>query len=127
MIKKRSSNKSFGLLFFIIFLIIGLWPLLKSNTVNVGFLILSIPFLILGLLNSSFLTPLNIAWTELGEILGRFITPIIIFLIYFIFLTPISIIVRMFGKDLIGLKFSKESKSYWVKRKKGLGSMKKQF
>lgn len=127
MIKKRSSNRSFGLLFFIIFLIIGLWPLLKNNTVNVTFLIFSIPFLILGFLNSSLLTSLNIAWTKLGEILGKLIAPIIMFLIYFIFLTPISILVRIFGKDLIGLKISKKSKSYWIKRKKDLGSMKKQF
>ncbi len=127
MIKKKNSNRSFGLLFFIIFLIIGLWPLLNSNNVNIVFLIFSIPFLILGILNSSFLTPLNNAWIKLGELLGKIIAPIIMFLIYFIFLTPISIFVRIFGKDLLGLKISKKSESYWLKRKKDLGSMNRQF
>tara|TARA_B100000963_G_scaffold355235_1_gene373087 strand:- start:118 stop:501 length:384 start_codon:yes stop_codon:yes gene_type:complete len=127
MIKKKNSNRSFGLLFFIVFLIIGLWPLLNSNNVNIVFLIFSIPFLILGILNSSFLTPLNNAWIKLGELLGKIIAPIIMFLIYFIFLTPISIFVRIFGKDLLGLKISKKSESYWLKRKKDLGSMNRQF
>tara|TARA_B000000557_G_scaffold214601_1_gene181101 strand:+ start:324 stop:704 length:381 start_codon:yes stop_codon:yes gene_type:complete len=125
--KSQSSNKSFGLLFFIVFLIIGLWPLKNGESINFYFITASIIFLLLGLINSKLLTPLNKSWIKLGEILGIIIAPIIMALVYFVILTPISIIVRIFGKDLLNLKFLKEKESYWIKRKKSLGSMKKQF
>ena len=91
------------------------------------FLILSLPFLILGLLNSKLLTPLNKAWIKLGELLGTIIAPIVMAFVFFVILTPISLIVRLFGKDLLGLKFTKKIKTYWTNRKKDIGSMKKQF
>ncbi len=125
--KFQSSNKSFGLLFFVVFLIIGLWPLKNGESLNFYFIIASVVFLILGLLNSKLLSPLNKSWIKLGEILGIIIAPIVMALVYFVILTPISIIVRVFGKDLLGLKFLKEKETYWIKRKKNLGSMKKQF
>ena len=125
--KSQSSNKSFGLLFFVVFLIIGLWPLKNGESFNYYFIIASVVFLILGLLNSKLLSPLNKSWIKLGEILGIIIAPIVMALVYFAILTPISIIVRVFGKDLLGLKFLKEKETYWIKRKKSLGSMKKQF
>ena len=125
--KSQSSNKSFGLLFFVVFLIIGLWPLKNGESLNFYFIIASVVFLILGLLNSKLLSPLNKSWIKLGEILGIIIAPIVMALVYFAILTPISIIVRVFGKDLLGLKFFKEKETYWIKRKKNLGSMKKQF
>jgi hypothetical protein len=89
--------------------------------------VVSAIFLILGLINSKLLSPLNKLWIKIGEILGIIIAPIVMGLIYFIILTPISFIVRIFGKDLLGLKFVKKKESYWIKRKKNLGSMKKQF
>ena len=125
--KSQSSNKSFGLLFFVVFLIIGLWPLKNGESFNYYFIIASVVFLILGLLNSKLLSPLNKSWIKLGEILGIIIAPIVMALVYFVILTPISIIVRVFGKDLLGLKFLKEKETYWINRKKNLGSMKKQF
>ena len=125
--KSQSSNKSFGLLFFVVFLIIGLWPLKNGESLNFYFIIASVVFLILGLVNSKLLSPLNKSWIKLGEILGIIIAPIVMALVYFAILTPISIIVRVFGKDLLGLKFLKEKETYWIKRKKNLGSMKKQF
>tara|TARA_B100000575_G_scaffold263351_1_gene238439 strand:- start:21 stop:401 length:381 start_codon:yes stop_codon:yes gene_type:complete len=125
--KSQSSNKSFGLLFFVVFLIIGLWPLKNGESINYYFIIASVVFLILGLLNSKLLSPLNKSWIKLGEILGIIIAPIVMAFVYFAILTPISIIVRVFGKDLLGLKFLKEKETYWIKRKKNLGSMKKQF
>jgi len=125
--KSQSSNKSFGLLFFVVFLILGLWPLKNGENLNLYFITTSAVFLILGLLNSKLLSPLNKTWIKLGEILGIIIAPIVMALVYFVILTPVSIIVRVFGKDLIGLKFSKEKETYWIKRKKILGSMKKQF
>ena len=125
--KSQSSNKSFGLLFFVIFLIIGLWPLKNGENLNFYFITASLIFLILGLINSKLLSPLNKSWIKLGEILGIIIAPIVMALVYFVILTPVSFIVRIFGKDLLNLKLLKEKETYWIKRKKTLGSMKKQF
>ena len=125
--KSQSSNKSFGLIFFVVFLIIGLWPLKNGENLNFYFIITSIIFLILGLVNSKLLTPLNKSWIKLGEILGILIAPIVMALVYFVILTPVSFIVRIFGKDLLSLKLLKEKETYWIERKKSLGSMRKQF
>ena len=125
--KSNSSNRSFGLLFFIVFLSVGLWPLTKSESLNIYLLFISLIFLILSLINSKLLSPLNKTWVKFGEILGKIIAPIVISLIYFVVLTPISLVVRTFGKDLLGLRYSKKQDTYWIKRKKNLGSMKKQF
>ena len=125
--KSQSSNKSFGLLFFVVFLIVGLWPLKNGENLNFYFITTSIIFLILGLINSKLLTPLNKSWIKLGEILGIIIAPIVMALVYFVILTPVSLIVRIFGKDLLSLKLLKEKETYWIERKKSLGSMKKQF
>ena len=124
---KKSSNKSFGILFFVVFLGLGLWPLTNDNNPNIYLIIISIIFLILGLLNSKLLSPLNSFWIKFGELLGKIIAPMVMAIIYFLILTPISLMVRLFGKDLLGLKFSKQLKTYWMKRKKDLGSMDKQF
>ncbi len=125
--KQKNQNRSFGLLFFIVFLVIALWPLTKKGEINFYLISIALIFLVLGLLNSKILSPFNKAWIKLGEILGRFIAPIVMAIVYFLILTPISLLVRLFGKDLIGMKFSNDIKSYWVKRKKNLGSMDKQF
>ena len=125
--KSQSSNRSFGILFFIVFLILSLWPLKNGNNLNLYFLISSGIFLILGAINSKLLTPLNKTWIKFGEILGLIIAPIVMSLVYFVILTPVSLIVRLFGKDLLGLKFIKENETYWIKRKKNLTSMDKQF
>ena len=124
---KKSSNKSFGILFFVVFLGLGLWPLTNDNNPNIYLIIISIIFLILGLLNSKLLSPLNSFWIKFGELLGKIIAPMVMAIIYFLILTPISLMVRLFGKDLLGLKFTKQIKTYWIKRKKDLGSMNKQF
>ena len=125
--KSQSSNRSFGLLFFIVFLTIGLWPLKNGDNLNLYFSITSLIFLILGLVNSKLLSPLNKAWIKFGEILGLIIAPIVMAFIYFIFLTPVSLVVRVFGKDLLRVKFNKKIDSYWIKRKKNLSPMNKQF
>ena len=125
--KSQSSNRSFGLLFFIVFIVVGLWPVIKGETANIYLILISLFFLIFGLINSKILSPFNKAWIKLGEILGLIIAPIIMALVYFIILTPISLILRLFGKDLLGLKFLKKQDTYWIKRVKKLGTMKKQF
>tara|TARA_B100001989_G_C24263663_1_gene328159 strand:- start:193 stop:573 length:381 start_codon:yes stop_codon:yes gene_type:complete len=125
--RRTSSNKSFGILFFIVFLGIGLWPITNDDNLNTYLIIISIIFLILGILDSKLLSPLNSLWIKFGELLGKIIAPVVMAIIYFFILTPISLIVRLFGKDLLGLKFTKQLKSYWIERKKDLGSMDKQF
>ena len=124
---KKSNNRSFGILFFIVFLILGLYPTLKGNSPNIYLISISIPFIILGIINSKILTPFNNAWIKLGEILGMIIAPIVMAIIYFFILTPISLIVRIFGKDLLSIKFNKQVNTYWINRKKNINSMKKQF
>ena len=124
---KKSSNRSFGILFFLVFLGFGLWPLTKEMSPNIYLIIISVIFLILGLLNSKLLSPLNNLWIKFGEILGKVIAPIVMAVVYFLILTPISLLVRLFGKDLIEMKFNNNVKSYWIKRKKDLGTMDKQF
>ena len=124
---KKSSNRSFGILFFLFFLGFGLWPLTNEMSPNIYIIIISIVFQVLGLLNSKMLSPLNEIWIKFGEILGRIIAPLIMALVYFLILTPISLLVRAFGKDLLGLKYSKQQNSYWIKRKKEISTMDKQF
>ena len=125
--KHQNSNRSFGVIFFIVFLVLGLWPLKNSGNPNLYIIGISGIFLVLGILNSKILSPFNKAWIKLGEFLGTIIAPIVMALIYFVVLTPISLIVRIFGKDLLELNFLKKKETYWIKRKKNLGPMKKQF
>jgi len=126
--KKKSinSNKSFGILFFVVFFLYGIWPILSSNEIRIWSLSMGIIFLILGLLNSKLLTPFHNLWLKLGTLLGRIVSPIVMFLVYFVFITPLAVIIRLFGKDLLRTKFNK-SPSYWIKRGKNIGTMKKQF
>ena len=123
---KISSNKSFGIVFAIVFFLIGLWPIIKSNDIRIWSLILSIIFLILGLMNSSILTPLNKIWFRFGIFLGNFIAPVVMGIIFFFVVTPIGLIMRLLGRDLIKLKKNNEN-SYWIEKKDAESSMRKQF
>tara|TARA_Y100000817_G_scaffold107860_1_gene84437 strand:+ start:168 stop:545 length:378 start_codon:yes stop_codon:yes gene_type:complete len=123
---KISSNRSFGILFSIVFAIIAFWPTINGNPLRLWSIPISVIFLVLGLLNSKLLNPLNIVWVKFGELLGRIIAPIVMAIIYFIIVTPIGLFMRLIGKDLLNIKFSK-SNTYWIKREKKVGSMKKQF
>tara|TARA_Y100000758_G_scaffold46398_1_gene29782 strand:- start:590 stop:973 length:384 start_codon:yes stop_codon:yes gene_type:complete len=126
--KKKSinSNKSFGILFFVVFFLYGIWPILSSNEIRIWSLSMGIIFLILGLLNSKLLTPFHNLWLKFGTLLGRIVSPIVMFLVYFVFITPLAVIIRLLGKDLLRKKFNKLP-SYWIKREKNIGTMKKQF
>ena len=123
---KNKKNKQFGYLFFLIFLIIGLWPLLNSEKINLFFIFISSIFLILTLINSRILTPLSNLWIKFGELLGKVIAPIVMGFVFFLILTPISLLLRIFKKDLLMLNYKSDA-SYWIKRDKDIGSMKKQF
>ena len=124
--EKIGSNRSFGLVFFIVFLLISIWPLLDEQSLRFWSLIVSLIFLFLGLLNSKLLSPLNLIWTKFGNFLGKIIAPIIMGIVYFLVLTPIGLLMRLGGKDLLMIKFSK-CKSNWIKRKDNIGTMKRQF
>ena len=124
--EKISSNRSFGILFCIVFALIAAWPAMYEGQLRIWPIPISFIFLVLGLLNSKLLTPLNLAWIKFGELLGRIIAPIVMAIIYFIIITPIGLFMRLIGKDLLNTKFSKDN-SYWIKREKNIGSMKRQF
>ena len=123
---KISSNRSFGIVFFIVFLIIAIYPLINNADLRIWSLVISIIFLILGLINSKFLTPLNKLWFKFGLLLGRLISPIIMGIIFFFVVTPIGLILRIFGKDVLNLK-KNNSKSYWIKKNGPISKMKNQF
>lgn len=123
---KVSSNKSFGIVFFLFFFIVSIWPLFKNEDVRIWSLIISIIFLVLGLLNSSVLTPLNKIWFKFGILLGNFVSPIVMGIVFFGIVTPTSFIMRLLGKNLLGLKKSKKD-TYWIERSKIKSKMTNQF
>ena len=120
------SNRSFGIVFFIFFLLIALWPLLNNHEIRLWSLIISLIFLILGILNSRLLSPLNKLWMKFGLLLGRIISPIIMGIIYFFVVTPTGLIMKIFRKDLLSLKRNDE-KSYWIEKNDEKSNMKNQF
>jgi len=124
---KMGSNKSFGIVFSVVFLIIGLWPLKSGNTIIIWAILISIVFFILGLMNSKLLSPLNKIWFKFGLTLGSLIAPIVVGIVYFLVVTPIGIVMRILGKDLLNQKFNKKIKTYWIKRDILIGTMKRQF
>ena len=124
---KISSNRSFGIVFFIVFLFIALYPITYSEDIRMWSLIISFIFIILGLLNSKILTPLNKLWFKFGVILGKIISPIIMGIIFFLVVTPIGLIMKVLGKDLLRLKFNKKDNTYWIEKNGPKSKMKNQF
>ena len=124
--RKINTNRGFGIVFFIVFLIISFWPSIEGQSLRIWSLAVALIFLVLGLLNSKILSPFNLIWIKFGETLGRIIAPIAMSIVYFIIITPIGLFMRLIGKDLLRTKFSK-NKSYWIKREQYIGSMKRQF
>ena len=123
---KISSNRSFGIVFFIVFLFIALYPLIHDKEIRIWSIIISLIFLVSGLLNSKILTPLNKLWFKFGIFLGKIISPIIMGIIFFLVVTPIGLLMRLLGKDLINLKYN-NNKSYWIEKKGPKSKMKNQF
>ena len=122
---KISSNKSFGIVFFLVFIIVGVYPLVSNEEFRLWALITGLIFLILGLINSSILTPLNMLWFKFGLLLGRIVSPVIMALVFFCVVTPTGLIMKLFNKDLLKLK-KKNKESYWIERK-SKSEMKNQF
>ena len=123
---KIGSNRSFGIVFFVVFLLISLYPLLNDGNIRYWSLLISLIFLILGILNSRILTPLNLLWFRFGIALGKILTPVIMSLVFFLVVTPIGIIMKILNKDLLNLKFKKDD-TYWIEKKGPKSVMKNQF
>ena len=123
---KKSSNRGFGIVFFIVFLLVAFYPLINSGEIRIWSLTISMIFLILSLLNSKTLTPLNNLWFKFGIFLGKIISPLIMGVIFFFVVTPIGLIMRLLRKDLLNLKYNKD-KSYWIKNNGPKSKMKNQF
>ena len=123
---KISSNRSFGIVFFIVFLFVAFYPLTYSGEVRIWSIIISLIFLVLGLLNSRILTPLNKFWFKIGIFLGKIISPLLMGIIFFLVVTPIGLIMRLLGKDILNLKYNK-NKSYWIEKNGPKSKMKNQF
>jgi hypothetical protein len=123
---KISSNKSFGIVFFILFFLISLYPLLNNESIRIWALVISLLFLILGILNSTVLTPLNLIWFKFGIFLGKIISPLVMGIIFFLVVTPIGLILRLCGKDVLNLKKNKKE-TYWINKPTTKNDMKKQF
>jgi len=124
---KMSSNRNFGLVFFFIFLVVSFWPLTYSEPPRIWSAIISLVFLILVLVRSKLLTPLNKLWSKFGIILGSIVAPIVMGVVFFLVVTPIGFIMKITGKDLLNTKYDKKKKTYWIKREKLTGTMKRQF
>ena len=123
---KLPSNRNFGIVFFIVFLIIALWPILKQNEIRIWSLIISFIFFVLGLINSRLLTPLNKLWFKFGILLGRIISLLVMGVIFFLVVTPIGILMKILKKDLLNLNYN-NNKSYWIEKNEPKSKMKNQF
>ena len=123
---KIGSNKSFGIVFFLFFLIISIFPLFKDGNIRIWSLLIAIFFLVLGLMNSKILTPLNKTWFKFGILLGNFVSPIVMSIVFFAIVTPTSLIMKALGKNLLNLK-KDNKKTYWIERSKIKSKMKNQF
>ena len=124
---KLGSNRNFGLVFFFVFIVISLWPFVHGGHIRIWAILISAAFLILGLLNSSLLTPLNKLWFKFGIFLGIIIAPVVMGFVFFFVVTPIGLMMRIIGKDLLRKKYDKKIESYWIDREKFAGTMKRQF
>jgi len=123
---KIGSNRSFGIVFSVVFLLIAVYPIINNENIRFWSLIISLIFLVLGIINSKLLTPLNKFWFKFGLLLGRIVSPVIMGVIFFLVVTPTGFLVRIFGKDLLNLKLNKD-KSYWIEKSGPKSKMKNQF
>jgi hypothetical protein len=113
---KGSSNRSFGIVFTIVFLIIGLIPLINSGPIRVWSLGLGAAFLLTSFIKPEILQPLNNLWTRFGLLLSKIMNPIILGILFFLVVTPIGMLMRIFSGNPMKPKFDPTAQSYWIKR-----------
>ena len=124
---KLPSNRSFGITFFVVFIIVSLYPLLNDNNIKIWSLIVSFIFLLLGMINSILLMPLNALWFKLGLFLGKYIAPIVMGIVYFVVVFPTFMLLKLFKKNYLNIKYEKNKSSYWIKTENKNTTMKNQF
>jgi hypothetical protein len=123
----KNTEKSFGIVFSIVFSIVALYPLINGDSFRVWALIISVIFLLLAYVAPNILGIPNKLWFKFGILLGSIIAPIVMALVYFLTVLPTGLIMRLLGKDLLKQKLDKNAKSYWLERSEPMGSMKNQF
>ena len=121
----KNNNIFFGLIFFIFFLIISLYPLISNEPIRIWSVVVSLVFLIITIIKPNLFTFLNKLWIKFGILLGKIISPIVMGLVFFFVVTPIGIFVKIIKKDVMGL--NRGASSYWITREDKIQSMKKQF
>ena len=127
---KVSSNRSFGMVFTLFFLVVGIWQISAEKSLGWYFFASALLFFIVAITFPSLLGPFNRAWFKFGLLLGQAVNPVILGLVFFLVVTPIGIVRRLLGKDSLHLKTKPNLKSYWIDRNPPgpkLGSMTKQF
>ena len=124
---KAGSIRSFGIVFFLFFVIIALYPILNNHNIRIWSLIVGFIFLFLGIVKSPILKPLNFIWFKFGLFLGKFISPIVMGIVYFVVVFPTSLLLKLFKKNYLNIKYERNRSSYWVTIKDKNTSMKDQF
>jgi hypothetical protein len=114
---RGSSDRGFGIVFTVVFAIIGLWPLIGGNGVRLWALAVAALFLVAALALPRALAPLNRLWMKFGLLLHRITNPLIMGLVFFLAVTPTALIMKLLGKDPLKLGLDRAAKSYWVERK----------
>ncbi len=113
---KGSSDRSFGVLFAVVFLLIGLWPLLDGGAVRWWSLTVALVFAVLAAIRPGLLAPFNRLWLALGLLLNRIVSPLVMALLFFLIITPFALVMRVTGKDPLRLKYDPKVRSYWILR-----------
>ena len=113
---KTGSERSFGLVFAVVFAVIALWPLLDGRPPRFWASILSAGFLLVALVAPSQLRPLNLLWARFGLVLQSIVTPLVMGMVFFVVMTPIALAMRLLGKDPLRLKPEPGADSYSLER-----------
>ena len=127
---KVSSDRSFGIVFTIVFLAVGIWVVSGGQSKGWLFFVSAALFLVVAIARPSILGPFNRSWAKFGLLLGQVFNPLLLGVVFFLVVTPIAVVLRLLGKDLLHLKSKSDLKSYWIDRSPAgpkFGSMTKQF
>ena len=113
---EESSNRSFGLVFAVVFLMIAARPILDGRALRWWAVVIAATFALLAVLYPSVLTLPNRWWTKFGLLLGKVVSPIALGLLFFGVITPLGAVMRLTGKDPLRLQLDRKTDSYWILR-----------
>ena len=114
---KAGSERAFGIVFAVVFAVVGLWPLWEGDGFRPWALIAAGVFLAAGLLVPKALKPLNRLWFVFGLGLHKVVNPLVMGLLFYFTITPMALIMRLIGKDPLRRDFEPEAKSYGIERR----------